>query len=131
MAHAVTTFLMFEGAAEEALTFYVSLFPRSAVHTLERWGAEAPGREATVKRATFTVGGLALVAMDSPIHHDFTFTPALSLFVECESAAELDDVYARLAEGGTVLMPVGEYGFSKRFGWVNDRFGVSWQLNLV
>ncbi len=63
--------------------------------------------------------------------HGFGFTPAMSLFVECESEAELDAAFGRLSEGGNVLMPVGNYGFSSRFGWLTDRFGVSWQLNLA
>ena len=67
--------------------------------------------------------------IDSPIKHAFTFTPSFSLFVECESEAELDAAFARLSDGGSVLMPPGNYGFSTKFAWVNDRFGVSWQLN--
>ncbi len=59
----------------------------------------------------------------------FTFTPSISLFVECKSEVELDEAFNRLAEGGAVLMPLNNYGFSKKFGWLNDRFGVSWQLN--
>jgi predicted 3-demethylubiquinone-9 3-methyltransferase (glyoxalase superfamily) len=64
------------------------------------------------------------------VSHGFTFTPSLSLFVDCESEADLERIFAALSEGGGVLMPLGNYGFSRRFGWVNDRFGVSWQLNL-
>jgi len=55
----------------------------------------------------------------------------MSLFLECESEAELDRLFAALAEGGQQLMPLGKYGFSRKFGWCNDRFGVSWQLNLA
>lgn len=62
--------------------------------------------------------------------HDFTFTPSISLFVECESEMELEVAYQALSAGGELLMPLDNYGFSTRFGWVNDRFGVSWQLNL-
>jgi len=65
------------------------------------------------------------------VKHGFGFTPAMSLFVECESETELDAAFNRLSEGGNVLMPVGNYGFSSRFGWLTDRFGVSWQLNLA
>ena len=68
---------------------------------------------------------------DSPPVHDFTFTPSFSIFVDVASAEELDRLFAGLSEGGAVLMPLDEYGFSRRFGWVNDRFGVSWQLNLT
>ncbi len=70
------------------------------------------------------------MCIDSPAAHDFTFTPAISLFVQCENEAEIGRLYAALADQGTELMPLGSYGFSAKFGWVNDRFGVSWQLNL-
>jgi predicted 3-demethylubiquinone-9 3-methyltransferase (glyoxalase superfamily) len=64
------------------------------------------------------------------VKHSFTFTPAVSLFVRCDSEEEVSRLCSALAEGGNVLMPVGNYGFSRRFAWVNDRFGVSWQLNF-
>jgi predicted 3-demethylubiquinone-9 3-methyltransferase (glyoxalase superfamily) len=70
------------------------------------------------------------MCIDSPIKHEFTFTPSTSLFVECESDAEIEEVFSRLSSGGNVLMPLGNYGFSTKFGWVKDRFGPSWQLNL-
>ena len=130
MAHAVTPFLMFDGAAEEAMRFYVSLFPDSEIKRVERYGPGGPGAEGSVKRADFTVAGRDVICIDSPVKHAFTFTPAVSLFVECESEAEFDAAFARLSAGGGVLMPPGDYGFSARFAWVNDRFGVSWQLNL-
>jgi predicted 3-demethylubiquinone-9 3-methyltransferase (glyoxalase superfamily) len=66
---------------------------------------------------------------DSSVRHAFDFTPSSSLFVECGSEAELERLAAALGENGQV--PLGDYGFSKRFVWVNDRFGVSWQLNLA
>lgn len=61
--------------------------------------------------------------------HAFNFTPSMSLFVDCENEEEISHLYNALSAGGAVLMPLGNYGFSPRFGWVNDRFGVSWQLN--
>ena len=67
---------------------------------------------------------------DSPAKHAFTFTPSISLFVECADEAELDEAFRNLSAGGAVLMPPGNYGFSTKFAWVQDRFGVSWQLNL-
>ena len=67
---------------------------------------------------------------DSFVKHPFTFTPSISNFVTCSSEEELDNLYEKLNEGGQALMPLNNYGFSKKFGWVNDRFGVSWQLNL-
>ena len=130
MARDVTTHLMFEGAALEAMTLYVSLFSDSEIKSIERYQAGEMGAEGTVKLARFTLAGREFLCIDSPMKHAFTFTPAMSLFIECESEAELDAVFGRLSEGGAVLMPVGDYGFSARFGWLVDRFGVSWQLNL-
>jgi predicted 3-demethylubiquinone-9 3-methyltransferase (glyoxalase superfamily) len=69
-------------------------------------------------------------ATDSPAVHAFDFTPSMSIFVECDNEAELDRVFAALSDGGKTLMPLNNYGFSKKFGWCNDRFGVSWQINL-
>ena len=63
--------------------------------------------------------------------HAFSFTPAFSLLVECTSDDEISRLCAALVDGGGALMPLGEYGFSRKFAWVNDRFGVSWQLNLA
>ena len=82
-------------------------------------------------RATFSIAGQSVMCIDSPMKHAFTFTPAFSFFIECSSADELGRLLAALSEGGGVLMPRGNYGFSREFAWVNDRFGVSWQLNLV
>jgi predicted 3-demethylubiquinone-9 3-methyltransferase (glyoxalase superfamily) len=130
MANSVTPFLMFEGPAEAAMNFYVSLFPGSTVDRVERYGPGEPGAEGSIKLATFTVAGQRLLCIDSPIKHAFTFTPSISLFVECASEAELDSVFGQLSAGGSVLMPPGGYGFSTKFAWVSDRFGVSWQLNL-
>ena len=130
MARTITVHLMFEGVAEEAMNFYVSLFKGSKIVSVERYGPGEQGAEGTVKMATFTLCGLEFICIDSPVKHAFTFTPSMSLFVDCESDAELEDVFGRLSTGGQVLMPLGNYGFSTRFGWVKDRFGPSWQLNL-
>ncbi|MGN5377538.1 VOC family protein [Streptomyces lasalocidi] len=126
----ITTFLMFEGAAEEAMTFYVSLFDDAEVVHVTRYGADGPGKEGSVQHATFSLAGQQFMCIDSPAQHDFTFTPSMSLYVQCGDEAEIDRLFAALAQGGAELMPLGQYGFSPKFGWVNDRFGVSWQLNL-
>jgi predicted 3-demethylubiquinone-9 3-methyltransferase (glyoxalase superfamily) len=130
MPHEVRTFFMFDGVAEEAMNLYVSLFKGSEVVRIDKYGPGEPGKEGSVKKADFTLAGHALSCIDSPIKHAFTFTPSMSLFVECTDEAELDRAFARLSEGGAVLMPPGNYGFSTKFAWINDRFGVSWQLNL-
>jgi predicted 3-demethylubiquinone-9 3-methyltransferase (glyoxalase superfamily) len=83
-----------------------------------------------VQHATFSLGGQQFMCIDSPVHHEFTFTASMSLYVQCETESEIDRLYAALAEKGQPLMPLGSYDFSAKFGWLNDRFGVSWQLNL-
>jgi predicted 3-demethylubiquinone-9 3-methyltransferase (glyoxalase superfamily) len=126
----VTTLLMFNGTAEEAMTFYVSLFKDSGVTAIERWGMGEPGAEGSVRHAVFTLAGREFMCIDSSVKHDFTFTPATSLFVTCKSETEIDELFAKLSEGGKVFMPFQPYPFAKKFAWLSDRFGVSWQLNL-
>ncbi|MFO0849207.1 MAG: VOC family protein [Gemmataceae bacterium] len=130
MPRGVVTQLMFEGTAEAAMTLYVSLF-NGTVTAVQKYGPGEHGKEGSIKRAEFTVGGHRLACIDSPIPHQFTFTPSASLFVECADDAEFDRAFAALSDAGAVLMPPGDYGFSRKFAWVNDRFGVSWQLNLA
>src|ERR1700733_15203268 len=96
MKNKIRPFLMFEGKADEAMNFYVSLFPRAEVTQVNRWGANQPGKEGSIKTAVFEIGGQSVMCTDSPVKHAFTFTPASSLFVECESEAELDRLYAAL-----------------------------------
>jgi predicted 3-demethylubiquinone-9 3-methyltransferase (glyoxalase superfamily) len=125
-----TTFLMFDGRAEEAMNFYTTLFNNSSVKSITRNGKEGPGGEGTVLHAIFTLNGQEFMCIDSSVKHSFSFTPAISIHVNCMDDAEIEKVYAALMEGGSAMMPLGSYGFSKKFGWVADRFGVSWQLNL-
>jgi len=68
--------------------------------------------------------------IDSPAVHEFDFTPSISLFVDFDDQNALETTFAHLSEGGTIMMPLDDYGFSTRFGWLADKFGVSWQLNL-
>jgi predicted 3-demethylubiquinone-9 3-methyltransferase (glyoxalase superfamily) len=131
MASGIATLLMFTGQAEEAVNFYVSLFNDSALLTLERYGVGEPGVEGSVKRATFRLAGQCYMAIDSPVKHAFDFTSSISLFVECDSEAEIDRLFAALSDGGQTLMRLGNYDFSRKFGWLNDRYGVSWQLTLA
>lgn len=125
----VTPFLMFEGRAEEAMNLYVSTIPNSRIIDVKRYGAQGPGPEGSVILARFSLAGQPVLCSDSFVHHAFTFTPSTSLFVTCASEDELDRIADALATGA-YLMPKGNYGFSRKFAWFNDRFGVSWQLNL-
>jgi predicted 3-demethylubiquinone-9 3-methyltransferase (glyoxalase superfamily) len=130
MARSVATFLMFEGVAEQAMNLYTSLFKDAEINLLERHGPGEQGVEGSVKRAEFTLSQHSLMFFDSSVKHAFTFTPSISLFVECESETELDEAFQQLSSGGAVLMPLDNYGFSRKFGWVNDRFGVSLRIAL-
>ncbi len=130
MSQSIKTFLMFEGKCEQALNWYISLFDDSAVTGIRRYGTEGPGAEGSVVQATFTLKGQTFMAIDSPVKHDFTFTPAMSLFVDCTDEAEIDRLFVQLSEDGKILMPLNVYPFSRKFGWIADKFGVSWQLNL-
>ena len=126
----VTTFLMFTGQAEAAMNLYMSLFKQSEILNLTRYGANEAGAEGTVQHATFTLNGQEFMCIDSSAVHAFTFTPSMSLYVRCDSEEEIDRVFATLSQGGQILMPLDEYPFSAKFGWLADRFGVSWQLSL-
>jgi predicted 3-demethylubiquinone-9 3-methyltransferase (glyoxalase superfamily) len=126
----IKPFLLFQGKAEEAMNFYVSLFDDAAVLDIVRYGANESGIEGSIKKAEFVIGGQGIFCIDSTVTHQFSFTPAFSLFVECQSEDELLRLYDALTTGGNTPMPLDNYGFSKKFAWINDRYGVSWQLNL-
>ena len=124
MPRQLSTFLMFEGQAEEAIRFYAGLF-----------GVDIEGLElrddGKVQAVSLTIAGQRIMAFDSPVHHQFTFTPAISLFVDFDSEEELDRAAEALGDGGAVMMPLQAYDFARRFTWLEDRFGVSWQLRLA
>ena len=124
----VSTFLMFTGEAEAAATFYQSLFPDAVLEKLVYFKATDSGPEGKVREAVLMMGGHRLILFDSPVQHQFSFTPSTSFYVECESGEEVERLATALGEGGGVLMPVDSYDFAVRYAWVTDRYGVSWQL---
>jgi predicted 3-demethylubiquinone-9 3-methyltransferase (glyoxalase superfamily) len=127
----ITTFLMFDGKAEEAMNFYISLFADSTIRSISRYGENEDGPAGTVRHAVFALNGQEFMCIDSVVKHGFTFTPAMSLFVRLDAESEIDKLYAGLSEGGMILMPLDAYPFSKKYGWVNDKYGVSWQLSFA
>lgn len=131
----VTTFLMFAGKqhgnAKSAIDFYTSIFPESHVDHIEFYQEGEVEPVGTVKGSVFTLKEHKFMAMDSSQPYSFSFTPSVSLFVECETEEEVEKLFNTLSDSGEVLMPLGYYGFSRMFAWVNDRFGISWQLNLA
>ena len=128
----ITPSLMFvgeqAGKAEQAMDLYVGVFEDSRIVQVQRFADEEEGEG--IKHARLELAGREFTAMDSGGPHQFSFTPAISFTVSFGDADALDRAFNMLSDGGAVLMPLGEYPFSPRFAWVNDRFGVSWQLTL-
>ncbi len=127
----ISTFLTFQdGNAEKAMNFYVSLFDNSKILDVQRWGKEGPVEEGKIMFASFALNGKTYRCSDSPPIHNWDFSPAVSNYVECKNETELKGLYTKLSKNGTVTMPLNNYGFSQKFAWVIDQYGVSWQLNF-
>ena len=127
----IATFLTFQKEnAEQAMNFYIEIFDNSEIINVKRWEKNAPGKEGTIMHATFSLNGNLFMCSDSPPIHEWGFTPAVSNYVECTSEMEIEQLFTKLSENGKVMMPLNNYGFSQKFGFVEDQFGVSWQLNL-
>ncbi len=124
--------LWFDKEAEEAVQYYISLFDKSTVTNTIRhtgMGSEIHGKSAgEVMTVGFELAGEKFTALNGGPY--FSFTPAISLFVICETVCDLDQLWRRLEEGGRILMPLDKYEWSDRYGWVQDRFGLSWQVFL-
>ena len=112
------------------MNFYVSLFDNSKIIDVHRYGKGQPGKEGTIMMANFEPNGKQFICSDSFIKHDWTFTPAISNWVDCKTENEPNTLFSKLTENGSVMMPLNNCGFSQKFGWVADRFGISWQLNM-
>lgn len=126
----ITSLTFQDNNAENAMNFYVELFDNSRIINVQRWGKDGPVEEGRIMQATFELDGNLFMCSDSPPVHDWDFTPAVSIYIECENESELERLFSKLSENGKVTMPLDNYGFSQKFGWVIDQFGVSWQLNL-
>ena len=132
MPSSIHPFLMFQDRqAEEAMRFYASLFADATILEVVHFGQEGPGVAGTLLRGRLSILGREILFFDSPVPHAFNFTPAWSFFVECQDETEIDRLYGALVDRGVALMGLGNHGFSQKFAWVNDRFGVSWQVNLA
>jgi predicted 3-demethylubiquinone-9 3-methyltransferase (glyoxalase superfamily) len=133
MKKQITPLFMFSGErhgkAEEAINFYTSTFPNSRIVSIERYGPDQQEPEGTVQSAAFVLNGNDFMAMDSAMPHLFNFTPSVSFFLTPEDMPEFDTLVGQLSEGGLMLMPPDNYGFSRKFAWFNDRYGISWQVN--
>lgn len=131
MPKSALPFLMFQGNAETALDFYRGAIG-AEVDRIERYGENESVAAGALKTARLTLCGQEVMILDSPPMHDFDFTPSFSFFVECADEDEVRRLAATFAqEGGHAFMGVGNYGFSRLYAWVADRFGVSWQFNCA
>ena len=121
----IIPFLWFNDQAEEAMNFYTSIFKDAKIVSLRRSG---PGKDARVFTGTFQIEGQEFYALNGGPH--FKFSPANSFFVSCSDISEIETLWQELSQGGTTLMPLDKYPSSEKFGWIQDKFGISWQLNL-
>jgi predicted 3-demethylubiquinone-9 3-methyltransferase (glyoxalase superfamily) len=112
----ITPFLTFNDQAEEAVNLYVSLFKNSKILSINRFGEGAPMPAGTVMTVSFVLDGQEFTALNGGPH--FTFTDGFSLYVSCETQAEVDELWEKISAGG-------EKG---QCGWLKDKFGVSWQI---
>ncbi|WP_101295977.1 VOC family protein [Halegenticoccus soli] len=126
----ITPSLWFDSNAEDAVNRYTSIFDNSSVGAISRYdeaSATASGQpEGSVLTVEFELEGQSYVALNGG--PAFSFTPAISFIVNCLTKDEVDDLWAQLSDGGTELMPLDSYPFSERYGWIEDEYGVSWQL---
>jgi predicted 3-demethylubiquinone-9 3-methyltransferase (glyoxalase superfamily) len=112
----IVPFLWFDNQAEEAASLYVSVFKNSQITSVRRYGKAGPGPEGSVMSVTFQLEGQEFYALNGGPH--FKFTPAISLFVNCETQQEVDELWEKLSAGGR----------KDRCGWLQDKFGLSWQI---
>jgi predicted 3-demethylubiquinone-9 3-methyltransferase (glyoxalase superfamily) len=112
----ITPFLWFDDKAEEAANFYISIFKNSKILNIARYGEAGPGPKGTVMLVTFELEGQPFMALNGGPH--YTFSPAISLFVDCETQAEVDELWDKLSAGGSEV----------QCGWLKDKFGLSWQI---
>jgi predicted 3-demethylubiquinone-9 3-methyltransferase (glyoxalase superfamily) len=112
----ITPFLWFNDQAEEAMNFYTSIFKNSRKGRVQRYGDSGPGPKGSVMSAEFVLDGEEFIALNGGPH--FSFTPAVSFFVKCETQAEVDEFWEKLSAGGR----------TQQCGWLQDKFGLSWQI---
>ena len=126
----ISPMIWLDHGAEEAANLYVSLFPNARITDVVRVATEIPSNNpvGSVLTVGFEIEGQSFVALNGGPY--FKLNPSISFFVNCDTADEVEMLFARLADGGTELMPLQAYPFSEKFGWVQDRFGMSWQINL-
>ncbi len=136
-----TTFITFVGEqcgkANEAMEFYTSLFPNSEIVSSTKFAeGEAGGTPDLIKHAIFTLNGTRYMISENNYNHAWSISPGVSLFVESDSEEEIENLFKALSTNGQIMIPLdsyetGDYGYGKKFGWCEDKYGVSWQFLLL
>lgn len=124
----ITTFLMYNNQAEEAINLYTSLFDDSEIITMVKYDEDGPGEPGTVQHSIFTLNGQVFMAIDANSGQELPMNPAISLYVTVKDNAEMERLYNGLKKEGAILMPKTEMPPYKQFAWVQDKYGVSFQL---
>jgi predicted 3-demethylubiquinone-9 3-methyltransferase (glyoxalase superfamily) len=112
----ITPFLWFDGKAEEAANFYVSIFKNSKIETVTRYGEAGPGPKGSAMIVAFQIEGQKFTALNGG--PQYTFSPAISFYVDCDAQAEVDELWEKLSAGGRKI----------QCGWLTDKYGISWQI---
>lgn len=120
--------LWFNGKVEEAAEFYVNAFEQGKINKVDYYVDSEHQPKGSVLTISLTLAGQEVILLNGG--PEFNFTPAISFFVECETEAQIDKLWETLSHNGEVLMEFGSYPFSKKYGWLKDQYGVSWQLVL-
>lgn len=126
----LTPFLMFTGQASQAMDLYRRCFTEFAVLQCDEYPGDDPQLAGKIHYAVISIHGQQLAVIDSPVEHAFDFTPSLSLMVEFTEPESINKAYDLLTDGGEILMPLDRYDFASQYAWINDPFGVSWQLKM-
>ena len=139
----MTTFLTFVGnqcgKAMEAIKLYTSIFPTSAIKSIVKYSeGEAGGTPELIKYGIFTLNGTDYMVSESNYNHPWSFTPGVSILITESSDDLIQNLFEKLSsDGGQVMVPLdeyngeGDYGFGKKFGWCEDKYGISWQFILI
>ena len=130
MRNKIAGSLIFNDCTEEAIRYYTQLISDSAVKDVIRYKAFGTRKVGRIMHATVVIKNQEFMCIDSAVKYDFTFAPAVSLYLNCDTKAEIETLFKELSKNGKVFMELASYGFSDLYGWVEDKFGVSWQLNL-
>ena len=122
----ITTFLTFKDQAEDALKFYTSVFRNAKAGAIQRYGDGAPVPKGSFMTGSFEIAGQTFFVLNAG--QDFGFAPGMSLFVDCPTQDEVDELWDKLSAGGSVQMPLSKTFWTSSFGMLRDRFGVGWMV---